>query len=69
MARQRYSRPVAFSPPMDRAERIQTWQMTPVPLHRTIGRSDNFAIVFRPGGNLLWDLEGMPDERRAPSMV
>jgi nitrogen regulatory protein P-II 2 len=28
--------------------------MTPVPLHGTIGRNDNFAIVFRSGGNLLW---------------
>jgi nitrogen regulatory protein P-II 2 len=28
--------------------------MTPAPLHGTIGRNGNFAIVFRSGGNLLW---------------
>jgi hypothetical protein len=33
--------------------------MTPVPLHRTIGRGDNFAIVFRPNSNLMWDVEGI----------
>jgi hypothetical protein len=43
--------------------------MAPVPLQETIDRSDNFAIVFRPGGNLLWDLEGMPDARSRRGLI